>query len=107
MAGVVKADRWTTATSALVELVPRPCPVKESSHHMACCMALGKQSGHFNVCPFFYGLRILRGGTVYDVRWSGDFQAWLHTHIRVSDQYEVLCLRKESANVEAGARYRP
>lgn len=107
MAGVVKAARQISIDGTLVHVRPDICPVEALNRTMPACAIVGEVAGHYNLCPFMYGLRIFRGGTVYDVRATANMPAWLTAHHRDGDRYEVLCLRKESHATEVGARLRP
>lgn len=106
MAGLVKADvQGGLAGTGRVTVVPRACPCISNANRPRCA-ELSTVSGWVNLCPFLYGMRALSGGMIADLRDTQTIAAWLSTGNALNRSWEALCLRKESAGLEAGARLR-
>lgn len=107
MAGKVGADLHLGTGHAHSHIVPRCCPATRDYWTAPSCAIVDKESGHFNLCPFLYGLQINAGGTVYDLRGTMSLPTWLTSVAGEQASFATMCLRKESAGTEAGAKLRP
>lgn len=106
MAGIVKADVMQGLPgSSRHALHPRACPCISASNRPL-CVELSFRSSWVNLCPFLYGVRAHSGGMIADLRTPEQYLAWLTNERSMERDWEVLCLRKESASTEAGAKLR-
>lgn len=106
MAGIVKADYGQGLPGTRRHLLqPRACPCISCSNRPHCLEA-SEISSWTNLCPFLYGVRIKHGGMIADLRTGKEMLAWLSYGEALDRDYEVLCLRKESADTVAGANLR-
>jgi len=106
MAGSVRADvgRGLPGTSRVV-LYPRGCPCATNGARPLCVEG-DTQAPWFNLCAFLYGVQVRSGGMVADLRSTEEIGRWLSFQPHSDREYRVLCLRRESAGTEAGARLR-
>lgn len=106
MAGTVRADlAQGLPGSRRVALAPRTCPCLTAAERILCIEA-SESSGWLNMCPFLYGVRVMHGGMIADLRCPTELLSWLTFPRAGEREYQCLCLRKESANTAAGAHLR-
>jgi len=69
-------------------------------------MEMSSRSAWVNLCPFFYGARVISGGMIAEIRSVQDILVWTDFNGPDGREWQVLCLRKESAGTKAGAHLR-
>lgn len=107
MAGEVRARVQVHANGDVHQLVPEPCPARGVQWEPPCCVIADTKVRHWNVCPFLLGVRLLRGGSAYDIDRGAMWDVWLNENDAALDQWRPICLRKEGAFTDVGARLRP
>ena len=107
MAGIVKADAGQGLPGTHRRMLyPRACPCRTADSGTLLCMEASDRSAWVNLCPFFYGARVLSGGMIAEIRTVQDILVWVDYNHADGREWEVLCLRKESSGTKAGARLR-
>ena len=106
MAGIVKTYGAVDMSSRVRTLYPYECPMKSTPGSRPPCMVVDLQLPWVNLCPFWYGARVLSGGMIAEVRSVGEVLQWMAHAEEDGRSWQTLCVRKESAETQVGARLR-
>lgn len=106
MAGKVHLKVQQGTNPNLLYGIPQPCPVSNRLWSGLDCVVVDRAVAWVNLCPFLYGLQVRRGGCVMELRSEREILAHMAHSEYIAEEYTCLCLRKESAGTEAGARLR-
>jgi len=105
MAGKVKTTVWV-GHSGVLSISPNLCPAHQEGIADPPCLVADPRRSGLNLCPFAYRFLVRPGGQEYEVMTVDAMLQWLAAQELHQADWTTLCLRKESAGTEIGARLR-